>query len=381
MRAIILAGGYGKRLAPLTLRLPKALVAVAGEPIISHLLHLISEAHITRAVISLNKNQKQIEEFFGDGSDFGVSVEYHYEHSESDLDKPGAVGALSELVSELGPEESFVIGGDNIVYGLDLDKMLAFHKSSRAAATLALYELSNPRLVELYGVCKTEPDGRIAAFQEKPSAKDAVSRLASTAVYVMGESFLREKLPAYVQEKKGEADRIGDLWLHYLDSEDLYGFAFSGVWGDANSPESYLETHQRVMQYQGERVDVDESASVSPDAQLVSPVVIGPDCVVEAGAVVGPFTTLGARVCLGKGAIVAKSILYDGVSLGQKTHVDASVLDQGVRLEDEARVEKHAVLGERVRLEKAARVLMGSRIWPKMNLDAQSVVRGCLSYD
>lgn len=367
-------------MAPLTLRLPKALVSVAGEPIISHLLHLISEAKITKAVISLNKNQKQIEEFFGDGSNFGVSVEYHYEHSESDLDKPGAVGALSDLVSELGPEESFVIGGDNIVYGLDLDKMLAFHKANAAATTLALYELSNPRLVELYGVCKTDPDGRIAAFQEKPSPKDAVSRLASTAVYVMSESFLREKLPAYVQEKKGGADRIGDLWHHYLGDE-LYGYCFSGVWGDANSPESYLETHHRVMEFQGERVDVDESASVSSDAKLVSPVAIGPGCTVEAGAVVGPFTTLGANVSVGKGAVVAKSIVYDGVSLGQKTHVDASVLDEGVVLEDDARVEKHAVLGQTVHLEKGARVLMGSRIWPKMNLDAGSVVRGCLSYD
>lgn len=381
MRAIILAGGYGKRLAPLTMRLPKALVSVAGEPILSHLLHLVSDANVSNAVISLNKNQKPIEEFFGDGSDFGVSLQYHYEHSESDLDKPGAVGALSDLASELGPQESFVIGGDNIVYGLDLNKMLAFHKSNKATATLALYELSNPRLVELYGVCKTEPDGRICAFQEKPSTKNALSRLVSTAVYVMSESFLRQRLPEYVEEKKGEADRIGDLWHHFLDSEELYGFSFSGVWGDANSPESYLETHQRVMEFQGQRVEVDESAFVSPDAKLVSPVAVGPDCRIEAGAVVGPFTTLGSNVSVGKGGVAAKSILYDDVSLGVKAHVDAAVLDQGVTLEDEARVEKNAVLGEGVRLEKGARVLMGSRVWPKLNLDAGAVVRGCLSYD
>ncbi|MDP2718072.1 MAG: nucleotidyltransferase family protein, partial [Candidatus Micrarchaeota archaeon] len=227
MRAIILAGGYGSRLAPLTRRIPKSLAPVAGQPIIAHLLQMISEANLAKAIISLNKNQSEIQDYFGDGSEFGVSVEYHYEHSENDLDKPGAVGALNALVRELGPEESFVIGGDNIVYGLDLDKMLAFHKGQKASATLALYELSNPRLVELYGICKTDADGRIVEFQEKPSQKEAVSRLASTAVYIMGETFLRQKLPEYLAAMKGKADRIGDLWHHYLDSDELYGFAFT----------------------------------------------------------------------------------------------------------------------------------------------------------
>ncbi len=380
MRAIILAGGYGSRLQPLTLRIPKAQVSVAGEPVLSHLLHMVEKAQVSKVVVSLNKNQESIEEFFGDGSDFGLDLEYHYEHSESDLDKPGAVGALHQLVQELGPEESFVIGGDNTVYGLDLDKMLVFHRQKQAAATLALYELSNPRLVELYGVTKTDPDGRIVGFQEKPSMKEALSRQASTAVYVMSETFLRKSLPEFVQSSQGKADRIGDLWHHFVSKQPLYGFAFSGVWGDTNSPESYLETHVRVMEHRQIGVVTDPSAQVDASAKLVAPVIVGPGCNVAAGAVVGPFSVLESGVNVGEGAHVVRSIVYADVNVGKAAWVEESILDQGVALGDGCRVEKNSVLGESVALEGGARVLAGSKIWPHASLSSDAVVRGCLKF-
>ncbi len=380
MRAIILAGGYGSRLAPLTLRIPKALVNVSGEPVLAHLLYLIEKADISKVVISLNKNQECIEEVFGDGSDYNVSIEYHYEHSQGDLDKPGAVGALHRLAKELGPEESFVIGGDNTVYGLDLDRMLAFHRSKKASATMALHELSNPRLVEQYGVVKTDSDGRITGFQEKPSVKEALSRLASTAVYVMSESFLREKLPAYVKSRQDKADRIGDLWHHYVAREPLYGFSFNGVWGDTNSVDSYLETNAKVMQFRALGAVVDDSAQVDESAKLVAPVVVGPGCVVGAGAVVGPCTVLGERVSIGAGSNVSKSILYEGVSLGKSCWVEESVLDRSVSLGDACRVEKQSMLGEGVALQGGARVLASSKVWPSLCLSSDAVVRGCLSF-
>ncbi len=379
MRAIILAGGYGSRLQPLTLRIPKAQVSVAGEPVLSHLLHMVEKAQVSKVVVSLNKNQASIEAFFGDGSDFGIDLEYHYEHSQSDLDKPGAVGALYQLVQELGPEESFVIGGDNTVYGLDLDKMLVYHRQKQAAATLALYELSNPRLVEQYGVTKTDTEGRIVGFQEKPSMKEALSRQASTAVYVMSETFLRKSLSEYVQSSP-KADRIGDLWHHFVSKQPLYGFVFSGVWGDTNSPESYLDTHMRVMEHRQIGVVTDPSAEVDPSATLVAPVIVGPDCQVAAGAVVGPFSVLESGVQVAEGAHVARSILYEGVCVGKAAWVEDSILDQGVALGDGCRVEKNSMLGESVVLESGARVLAGSKIWPHASLSGDAVVRGCVKF-
>ncbi|MBI2445383.1 NDP-sugar synthase [Candidatus Micrarchaeota archaeon] len=384
MRAIILAGGYGSRLQPLTLRIPKAQVSVAGEPVLAHLLHMVESANVSKVVVSLNKNQESIEEAFGDGSEFGVDMEYHYEHSESDLDKPGAVGALYQLVQELGPEESFVIGGDNTVYGLDLDRMLTYHRQKQAAATLALYELANPRLVEQYGVTKTDTEGRIVAFQEKPSVKEALSRQASTAVYILSESFLRKSLPEFVQwakDKAGKADRIGDLWHHFYQNLPLYGFAFSGVWGDTNSVESYLDTHMRVMEHRQIGTVVDPSATVDPAARLVPPVILGSGCQVAAGATVGPFSVLGPGVRVDAGATVIRSILYDGVQVGVKAWVEDSILDQGVQLGENGRVEKQCMLGEGVRLEGGARVLAGSKIWPHASLSSDAVVRGCLKFE
>lgn len=379
MRAIILAGGYGSRLQPLTLRIPKAQVSVAGEPVLAHLLHLVEKANVSKVVVSLNKNQQSIEDFFGDGGDFGVDLEYHYEHSESDLDKPGAVGALHQLVQETGPEESFVIGGDNTVYGLDLDRMLTYHRQKQAAATLALYELSNPRLVEQYGITKTDPDGRIVAFQEKPSIKEALSRQASTAVYILSETFLRKSLPEYVSATR-KADRIGDLWSHFVQTQALYGFAFSGVWGDANSVESYLDTHVRVMEHRQLGIVVDASASVDASAKLIAPVIVGSGCQVGAGATIGPFSCLERGACIGSGSTVMRSIVYEGVQVGPHCWVEESILDQGASIGENCRVEKQSILGQNVVLEGGARVLAGSKIWPHACLSSDAVVRGCLKF-
>lgn len=362
MRAIILCGGYGKRLAPLTLRLPKSLVPVAGESVLGHLLRLCSISGITHAVLSLNVNQKVVEDHFGAHA-FGMKLSYHYESSKSDADKPGAIGALYQVVQELGSEESVLLGGDNTVFGLDLKKMLAFHRGKKAAATLALYELTNQKLVCLYGIAKSDPDGRLSLFQEKPKSDEAVSNTASTLLYVLSEEFLSKHLADYVENQRGKTDQIGDLWNYFVDKIPLYGFPFSGVWGDANSPESYLELHARVMQLYPARFDVAKSAILSESAKILPPVVIGDRCRIESGAIVGPNCALGTACVVEKNARVEGSILFDGVKIGQKARVFNSAADKDSTVGEQCLLEPFSIVGEGATIGPKAKI-RGVRVWP-----------------
>ncbi|MBI5036928.1 NDP-sugar synthase [Candidatus Micrarchaeota archaeon] len=374
MRAIILAGGYGSRLAPLTLRLPKSLVPVAGESVLAHLLKMTADTHVSSVVISLNNNQKLIEQTFGANA-FGIPLTYHYEESRSDADKPGAIGALAGLVGALGAEESFVLGADNAVYGLDLRKMSEFHHSRKAKATLAFYELDNPRLVELYGIAKLEKDGRVGAFQEKPKASEAFSNLASTAVYLLSPEFLEADLPGYV--KAGHSrDRLGDLWNHFVGKIPLYGFPFHGLWGDANSSESYVHLNRRVMEY---LKSGSVKSAVPKEAVVEKHVLSGKNCSFGPGSLVSSYSCLGDNCHLGGKAKVMSSILFDNVRVGEGSKVDESILDSKVVVGKNCLVEKFSILGEGVVLGDNVRVLSGARVWPFKKIRSGEVVEGVLS--
>ena len=378
MRAIILAGGYGSRLAPLTLRLPKVLVPVAGEPPIVHQVKMLKNAGVTNVVVSLNHNQQAIEKRLGNGSAYGVRISYAYEKSFSDADKPGAIGALNNLVGELGAEDSIILGGDNTVYGLDLKKMLAAHKKSKKAeATLALYQLENKRLVQLYGIAVIDPKGRITGFQEKPSPEAAKSTLASTAVYIVSGAFLGKRIPAYVAAGHSR-DRIGDLWQHYVSKAKIHGFPFQGVWGDTNSPESYVEINKKAMNYL-EKGAVHPSARIHPKALVRQPSFIGQDCVISEGAVVGPYACLGAGCKIGAGAVVDGSILFNSVSVEAKARVTDAVVDEGCNIGEEAIIERYSMLGKSSKVGTRARVVGGSKVWPGVRLAAEAFLEGEVS--
>jgi NDP-sugar pyrophosphorylase family protein len=395
LKAILLAGGYGTRLFPLTLRMPKVMVPVAGKPVLEHLLTAMGRSGIRDVVVSLNVSQKAIEQYFGRGERLGVSITYVYEDSQSDEDKFGAIGAIQYALSKTGgADECLVVNGDNIFYGLDIQKMREAHRATNGAATLALFSLSNPADAQHYGVVQVDKGGRILRFQEKPKQDEAVSRLASAGVYQLGSQFIKEYLPAYVEEHKRmskKPDRVGDLWAYHLEKLPIYGHAFEGMWGDTNTPQTYINAHKQAMQFyvgdyahsesglqvtDANKVHIAKSAQVSPQASIRGPCIIEDEAVVEAGAVVGPCTHLGKKAVVGQNASVHGSVVFRGAKVGQRAHVTDSILDIASIVGDSAVVEEYSILGYKASLAANGRLTSNSRIWPLLEAGPGSVIGG-----
>ena len=386
-KALLLAGGYGTRLFPLSLRIPKAMVPVAGRPVLEHLVRVCVSAGITDIVVSLNTNQRVIEEYFGDGSRFGAKMSYAYEQSASDEDKLGAIGAIQYALEKTGgASECVVLGGDNVFYGLDVKAMAAAHKKRGAVASIALYSLSDPRDAPQYGIAEVDASSRLVRFKEKPAPHEVFSNKVATAAYYLEESFVREYLPAYVEKMKaqgGKADKLGDLWQHFVKELPLYGHAFQGMWGDTNNAKTYIEAHKQAMNfiaptslsglectiYRPGNVCV-AKARVSPDATIKGPAIIDEGCVIEAGAVIGAGTHLMKNVTVGKGASVQGSIVFRDCEIGEDSRVVDSVLDIGTRIGREAQVGPYCILGYKSFATPHAKVLSETRVWPFCEIGA-----------
>jgi NDP-sugar pyrophosphorylase family protein len=395
MDALVLVGGYAKRLQPLTLRTPKALTPVAGKPVLTHLLERLREAGAKEVLVSLNPSQRKVEDLYGDGTREGLRIQYHYEAHRGEEHKPGALGAVLEAVQHYGPpRKGLVINGDNFVHGLNLGELAKLRERKKAAATIAFYELANKSLVEQYGIAALDKEGRILQFQEKPRVEEAVSQLASTGLYCWSEEFFTKHLPAYVESRKRagqKADHMGAIFPHYLKSLPLYGLSFTGVWGDANTAETYIEMNKLAMNrltvpaknghkgggtLAGKQVAIAEDVHIEEGAVIKGPAILERGARVGRGAVVGPYTHLLHHAEVGERAQVSGSIVFEHARVGAGAHVQDALLDGKSSVGEGARLESYSIVGFESRVGARARLHGHSRLWPFVELGDESVVEG-----
>ncbi|MBI5636219.1 NDP-sugar synthase [Candidatus Micrarchaeota archaeon] len=394
IKAVLLAGGYATRLAPLSLRIPKVMVPVAGKPVLEHLISMLKNAGIADVVVSLNKNQKVIEKHFGDGKKLGVRLSYVYEDSMTDEDKFGAIGAIQYALSKVGvPKDCIVIGGDNIVMGLDLKKMREEHRKNKSMITVAFFKLAKKEHAQYYGIAKLDDKNKILDFQEKPKAEEAFSNLASTLVYHIEEEFLHEYLPAYINKRKllgAKPDRPGDMLKHFVDKLPLYGHAFEGMWGDTNTIETYLDTNRQAMSFMrgsvpkkvscrllgesqiilSEKARVDETSVIKAPSIIEDGVAIGKNCVI------GPCAHLGKGVQVGDNSSVAESIIFPNAKIGENARVYCAIIDENTILGDYCSVEEYSMIGHGCSLGKKTVVMPYSKVWPKISISPGSMING-----
>ncbi|NUN11106.1 NDP-sugar synthase [Candidatus Micrarchaeota archaeon] len=391
-KAILLTGGYATRLFPISILRPKALLPVAGKPVIQYLIEMLKQAGITEIIIGLNTNQKNIESFFGNGNKFGVNIAYCYEETTSDSNKLGGLGAINYVIEKMKvKEECLILGGDNFVYGLDLKKMKHDHHAS-----IALYTLNNINLVEQFGIAVVDSKGKITSFQEKPRVEEAKSNLASTLIYRFSQEFVNKHLPEYVKEKKSKGekpDKPGDLWQHYVQKIPLQGVVFQGLWGDIGTAETYIETNKLAMNLivrdkntsknkgitSGAGISIAEGAEVKPGTIIKGPVIIEEGCVIEEESIIGPYTHLMKNCKVGKKSMISGSIVFENCIIKEDVQIRDAVIDHDSIIGKHARIDDYALIGNNCELEERTRLLSRSKLWPYLKTNKESVIEGAIS--
>jgi mannose-1-phosphate guanylyltransferase len=339
LKAVILVGGEGTRLRPLTLSLPKPVVPVVDRPFLRHQLDLLARVGVREVVFSVAYRPEKIQAVFGDGSSLGFSLRYAVE--ETPLGTGGAVRNAERHLDE----RTIVFNGD-VLTDVDLPRVLADHETAGAAASIVLTPVPNPAA---YGLVEADASSRVQRFIEKPDPSQITTDTINAGIYVL-ESRLLDLIPPGVNHsiERGFFPallRRGDL---------VRAHVHRGYWIDIGTPEKYRQVHRDILsgrfpvELYGARTAqgwVHPEASLDPGATVTGPVYVGPRCQVAAGARIGPGAVLVSDVAVGSGAEVEESVVWPGAALAESSRVDDCVLGPGVRVGAFA-VARAATLGE-----------------------------------
>jgi mannose-1-phosphate guanylyltransferase len=361
LQALILVGGEGTRLRPLTSTMPKPVVPLVDQPFISYMLEWLRSHGVDEVILSCGFMSDGVRRVLGDGASLGVSLRYLEEP------RPLGTGGALKFAQGLLQERFLMLNGD-ILTDIDLTAQLEQHERTGARATLALIAVEDP---SAYGLVRRHHDGSVAEFVEKPGAEQQIdTNLVNAGAYILERDVLDEMPPA------GTTLSIEREVFPRLVDHGLFGFEANGYWLDIGTPERYLQATFDILEGNvrtevgGRLSQVGRALVEHADVQgrVVAPVLVGPDCVISAGAIVGGRTVLGRGVKVGAGAHVESSVVLDDVSIGARSTISASILGRGVVIGDSCHVERGVVLGENVRIGSDNVLSAGARIFPGVEL-------------
>ena len=359
MQAVILVGGEGTRLRPLTSTVPKPVVPLVDRPFIVYMLEWLRAHGIEDVIMSCGFLATSVRNVLGDGSGLGIRLRFVEEP-----DPRGTAGALKFAESML--DERFLLLNGDVLTDLDLTAQLAQHERTGARATLALVPVEDPTA---YGLVHLAEDRSVRDFVEKPSSDQIDTNLISAGAYVLEREVL-ELVPA---ERAVSIER--EVWP-LLIGNGLYGYPSESYWLDIGTPERYLQgtfdiIEGRVRTAVGELVGSDY-LSVAPDAQVqgrvVPPAVLERGVRVAAGAQVGSLVVLGEGVTIGAGATVERAVVLNGAEIGAGCTLRDCIVAAGCRVGEGTHISGSAVLGEGVTVGAHNMVTRGARIFPGVTL-------------
>jgi mannose-1-phosphate guanylyltransferase/phosphomannomutase len=376
VKAVILAGGEGTRLRPLTSNAPKPMMPLANKPMMEHIVNLLALHGFDEIVVTVAFLAQQIRAHFGDGSDFGVTM--HYATEDTPL---GTAGSVRNAIDEL--DDTFLVISGDVLTDIDLTAFVKAHRDAGAAASIALKHVENP--LE-FGIVITRPDGSIERFLEKPTWGEVFSDTINTGMYVLEPSVFD-----YIPD--GEVvDFSSDVFPKLLDDgHTLHGHVADGYWEDVGTLEAYSRAHTDVLDGRV-RVDIDgfelgegrwigSDVEISPEARVETPVVIGDSCRVEAGVHLRPYTVLGTDVIVKSDAFLERAVVHDHVYVGPQANLRGCVIGRNTDLRSHVRVEEGVVVGDECFVGQNAVINPNVKVYPFKTVESGAVVTSSIVWE
>ena len=363
MQALILAGGEGTRLRPLTSSVPKPVVPLAGRPFISYMLEWLARHGVDEAILSCGFMADGVRAVLGDGDRLGVRLRY--------IEEPrplGTGGALKYAAGLL--EDRFLMLNGDVLTDIDLTAQLRQHEQTGARATLALIAVDDP---SAYGLVRRRPDLSVSGFLEKPDAGQIDTNLVNAGAYVLERSVL-DRIAAAGTPSSIERD----VFPRLVD-DGLFGYQASGYWLDIGTPRRYLQGTYAILERAvatelgrslaaaGGVLGLDATAGAE-HAVVGAPALLGSGCELGRGARIAGPTVLGDNVTVGPEVQLDGAVVLDGARIGARSRISRCIVGPGVELGERCRVEGEAVLGAGVRVGAGNTLTAGIRIFPEVQL-------------
>ncbi len=372
MKAVIMAGGFGTRLHPLSINLPKPMVPLSNRPIMLHIVDLLKKHGITELVMLLYFQPETIKNFFGDGSEYGVDITY-----VTPLEDLGTAGAVKAAARHL--DERFMIISGDLLTDFDLGAAIAFHDQKQAQATLTLTPVPDPLQ---FGVVITNPEGQITKFLEKPDWGEVFSDTINTGIYILEPEVL-DLIP------EGEnRDWSKDVFPLMLEKQaPLYGCTLKGYWQDIGNTDAYHETCMDILNGKvavnfEERPSKNKSGLYQGAEALLTSENLPS---LEGTVVLGDNTRLvgvpslkncivGRNCVIEEGAQLENAVLWDNVYVKANAKINDAVIGQNVRVGVGATIKPGVVVGDDSKVGTDATINADVKIWPNKNIEGSSIV-------
>jgi mannose-1-phosphate guanylyltransferase/phosphomannomutase len=359
VKAVVMAGGEGTRLRPLTSNQPKPMVPIVGKPCMEHILELLKQHGLEEVIVTVAFMPQAIRSYFGNGDTLGMSIEYSVE--ESPLGTAGSVRLASDRL-----EETFLVISGDALCDVDLTDLIRVHREKEAAVTIGLKSVENP--LE-FGIVVTDEEGRVERFLEKPSWSQVFSDTINTGIYVLEPEVLRH-IPT-----DRPFDFSKELFPLLLEmGRPMYGYVFEDYWQDIGNLDQFRQANfdaldERVRLnipgirlrgniWLGEGVEVDDLAAIE------APALLGNYCRIAPDASVGPYSVLGSSVTLQERARTERSVVDAATHIGRSARIEGAVVGRGCDIRAHAHVQEGAAIGDEVTLGAQSAVLPGVRIYP-----------------
>ncbi|MET7641538.1 mannose-1-phosphate guanyltransferase [Streptomyces sp. NPDC005438] len=370
MKAVVMAGGEGTRLRPMTSSMPKPLLPVVNRPIMEHVLRLLKRHGLTETVVTVQFLASLVRNYFGDGDELGMELTYANE------EKPlGTAGSVKNAEEALRDDSFLVISGDALT-DFDLSELIAFHRERGAMVTVCLTRVPNP--LE-FGITIVDEEGKVERFLEKPTWGQVFSDTVNTGIYVM-----EPEVFDYV-EPDVSVDWSGDVFPRLMkDGKPIYGYVAEGYWEDVGTHESYVKAQADVLEG---KVDVDidgfeispgvwvaEGAEVHPEATVLGPAYIGDYAKVEADSEIREHSVIGSNVVVKSGAFLHRAVIHDNVYVGQQSNLRGCVIGKNTDLMRAVRIEDGAVVGDECFIGEESIVQGSVRVYPFKTIEAGAFV-------
>lgn len=368
MKAVILVGGLGTRLRPLTCNKPKPLIPLANRPLIEHMLIRLRDQGIKEIILAVQYLADRFRSFLGTGTQFGIKL-----HVIEEPQPLGTAGAVKNAIHLLD-DTTFVFNGD-VVTDLDLRALLAFHRQRQSKATIALTAVDDP---SQFGLVELDSTQRIGRFIEKPRAEDITSNLINAGTYVLETEIFDRVRPN--QHSMFERDLFPAL---LQSGEPVYGFPAQAYWADVGKPQNYLEVNQDILMGRvrynvpGHQIDnrvwLEGTFNIHEDVQVIAPVVIGSGVSIGHGTrIIGP-SVIGARCQIGPNVIIESAVLWEDNRIEEGTVIRSCVLGHGNIIGAGCTISGGAIISDGCIIGAANRLERGIKLWPGTMVKDQAI--------
>jgi len=358
LKAVILAGGVGTRLRPLSCTRPKLLFPIANKPLLDWTLERLAKNGVKEVILAVNYMAEAFIQRYGT-TKYGMKILYSREGRP--LRTGGPIKKAEELI---GHEEPFLVLNGDILTSMNYADLVKKHKENDAIATITLYKVEDP---SRYGIAEMTGKNRVLRFVEKPTRKEAPSSLANAGIYILDPEifdYIPSERPVSIEH---------ETFPKLAEKGKLFGYSFEGLWTDIGELSDYLKANRLWLDIEIKKSRIETSVKMEDNAEIANPTILGKNVTVGEKSKIGPYVTLGDNVTIGKGVRIENSIVFPETVISDFTSVKGAIIGENAIIEKWVKIEDGCIIGDHTIVKDNVTLTRGVTVCPSKEV-AESVL-------